>query len=298
MKRWLALIVVTGLTAAGCAQQGAQALGPIPGAPSTSPTPSPSGQETPSPSGSPSTSASPSPTRLVTYEVWFMNRSGLYVTHRTEPFTPAVGATAIRAVLDGPTSGERTAGLFSQITEGSQLLDLTIHDGVATVAMDGTFVSQETPAIAVGSLAQIVYTITQFDSVDAVRFTVDGRPLRSFGGYELDGPQWRRDFDDQLPWILVATPDVGDRVSSPVTIAGTADVFEAVVSIAILDANGKVVSSSFTMATCGTGCRGDYTTDVRYDVDRTQEGTIRVYEVSAKDGSEINVVEIPVTLTA
>ena len=298
MKRLLALIFVIGTVATGCAQEGAHSLGPIPGAPPSSPTPGPGGQDTASPDGSPSPSGSPSPTRLVTYEVWFMNRSGLYVTHRTEPFTPAVGATAIRAVLEGPTARERAAGLFSQITEGSQLLDLTIHDGVATVAMDGTFVSQETPAIAVDSLAQIVYTISQFDSVDAVRFTVDGRPLSNFGGYELDRPQRRKDFVDQLPWILVETPDVGDRVSSPVTIAGTADVFEAVVSIAVLDANGDVVSSSFTMATCGTGCRGDYSTDVRYDVDRAQSGTIRVYEVSAKDGSEINVVQIPVTLTA
>jgi Immunoglobulin-like domain of bacterial spore germination/Sporulation and spore germination len=298
MKRLVASIFIFGVVATGCGQEGAHALGPIPAEPSTSPTPSRSATPSPSPDGSPSPSGSPSPTRLVTYEVWFKNPSGLYVSHRTEPFTPAVGATAIRAVLDGPTSGERAAGLFSQITAGSRLLDLTIHDGVATVTMDGTFVSQETPAIAVGSLAQIVYTITQFESVDAVRFTVAGRPLTNFGGYELDGPQRREDFAEQLPWILVDTPDVGDRVSSPVTIAGTADVFEAVVSIAILDANGDVVSSSFTMATCGTGCRGDYMTDVRYDVDRTQQGTIRVYEVSAKDGSPINVVEIPVTLTA
>ncbi|HYY09106.1 MAG TPA: Gmad2 immunoglobulin-like domain-containing protein, partial [Actinomycetota bacterium] len=77
-----------------------------------------------------------------------------------------------------------------------------------------------------------------------------------------------------------------------------ADVFEAVVSISIYDQAGRVIASSFTMATCGTGCRGDYSTDVRYDVDRTQAGSIRVYEVSAKDGSPINVVEIPVTLTA
>ncbi len=81
-------------------------------------------------------------------------------------------------------------------------------------------------------------------------------------------------------------------------ISGTADVFEAVVSIAILDQHGKVIASTFTMATCGTGCRGTWETDVAYDVAATQPGTIRVYEVSAMDGSEIHVVNIPVTLTA
>ena len=82
------------------------------------------------------------------------------------------------------------------------------------------------------------------------------------------------------------------------TISGTANVFEAVVSIAVLDEHGHTVASTFTMATCGTGCRGTYSTDVRYDVGTTQPGTIRVYEVSAMDGSQINVVDIPVTLTA
>jgi hypothetical protein len=297
MKTLLAALITVALATTGCAEEGARSLGPAPNAePSTSPSPS---QSVPaSPTASPSPSGSPTPTRMMTYEVWFMNRNGLYVTHRTEPFTPAVGATAICAVLEGPTRAERAAGLFSQITEGSRLLDLSIEAGVATVDLDGTFVSQPTPAIAFGSLGQIVYTITQFDSVDAVNFTVDGAPLTNFAGYELDHPQRRKDFAESLPWILVETPGIDDRVSSPVRIEGTADVFEAVVSIAILDANGKVIASTFTMATCGTGCRGTYSTDVRYDVSETQPGTIKVFEVSAKDGSEINVVEIPVTLTA
>ena len=169
---------------------------------------------------------------------------------------------------------------------------------MATVDLDDTFVDQETPAIAVGSLAQVVYTLTQFDRVQGVVFEVDGRPLTNFGGYEIDGAQRRANFSDQLPFILVQSPLLGERVSSPVHISGTANVFEAVVSIAILDQNGRVIASTFTMATCGTGCRGTFETDVAYDVDATQHGTIRVYEVSAMDGSEIHVVNIPVTLSA
>jgi hypothetical protein len=150
----------------------------------------------------------------------------------------------------------------------------------------------------VGSLAQIVYTLTQFDRIQGVVFEIDGRSLTNFGGYEIDGAQRRGNFTDQLPAILVQSPSIGDRVSSSVRISGTADVFEAVVSIAILDQHGNVIASTFTMATCGTGCRGTWETDVAYDVDATQHGTIKVYEVSAKDGSDIHVVRIPVTLTA
>jgi hypothetical protein len=96
--------------------------------------------------------------------------------------------------------------------------------------------------------------------------------------------------------ITVTTPSPGDEVSSSVTIAGTADVFEATVSIRILDEKGNVLVDTTTMATCGTGCTGDFSATVSYSVDRKQIGTIQVFEVSAKDGSPVNVVEIPVTL--
>ena len=295
MKRLIAMTVVLAALTAACAETGAQPIGPAPSTEPPSPSASPSGG-----SSSPSASGTPSPTvdRSMTYELWFTYDGSLFVTQRTEPFTPAVGTRALEALLAGPTSAERAAELHTTINPGTQLRVLTIDDGVATVDLDATFVDQETPAIAVGSLAQVVFTLTQFDSVRGVRFEVDGTPLTNFGGYELDGAQRRANFADQLPAILVRSPRIDERVSSPVHISGTADVFEAVVSIAILDRNGRVIASTFTMATCGTGCRGTFSTDVAYDVAATQHGTIRVYEVSAMDGSEINVVNIPVTLTA
>jgi spore germination protein GerM len=289
MKRLIALAATLAALTTACAETGAQPLGPAPG----------NGSESPSLTGSPTTSPSesPDPTRSMTYELWFNYDGALFVTHRTEPFTPGVGRRSLEALFDGPTDGERHADVSTSINLGTRLLDLTIDNGVATVDLDATFSAEETPAIAVGSLSQIVYTLTQFDSIDGVVFEVEGTPLPNFGGYELDGAQSRANFADQLPFIMVETPGIGERVSSPVTIAGTSDVFEAVVSIEILDRNGDAVASTFTMATCGTGCRGSYTTDVEYSVETRQPGTIRVYEVSAMDGSPIHIVEIPVMLT-
>jgi hypothetical protein len=96
--------------------------------------------------------------------------------------------------------------------------------------------------------------------------------------------------------IEVTEPADGVTVTSPVTISGTADVFEATVSIRILDETGNVIADTFATATCGTGCRGDYSDRVRFAVDTEQPGTIEVFEVSAEDGSMINMVRIPVTL--
>jgi spore germination protein GerM len=290
MKRLIALAATLAALATACAETGAQPLGPAPGVGSGSPSPSPTGSTT-------SPSESPDPTRSMTYELWFNYDGALFVTHRTEPFTAGVGRRSLEALFEGPTDAERRADVSTSINSGTDLLDLTIDDGVATVDLDDTFSAEETPAIALGSLSQIVYTLTQFDSIDEVLFQVEGEPLTNFGGYDLDGAQSRADFVDQLPFILVQSPGIGERVASPVTIAGTSDVFEAVVSVEILGENGDTLASTFTMATCGTGCRGTYTTDVEYSVETRQSGTIRVYEVSAMDGSPIHVVDIPVMLT-
>jgi immunoglobulin-like protein involved in spore germination len=98
------------------------------------------------------------------------------------------------------------------------------------------------------------------------------------------------------PAIVVRTPVAGDEVASPVTVAGTADVFEATVSIRILDANGQELAAAFTTATCGTGCRGKYSERVFFFAEERQDGTIEVFESSAMDGSPLNVVRIPVVL--
>ena len=79
-------------------------------------------------------------------------------------------------------------------------------------------------------------------------------------------------------------------------MSGTADVFEATVSVRILDSAGHEIARTFTTATCGTGCRGDYSVTIAYSVPRTQPGTIVVFESSAKDGQPVNVQQIPVTL--
>lgn len=97
--------------------------------------------------------------------------------------------------------------------------------------------------------------------------------------------------------IEVAQPTPGAIVSSPVTISGTADVFEATVSVRIIDSVNNMIAETFTTATCGTGCRGNYTVDVPYSVTTEQPGMIQVFEVSALDGRPTNVVRIHVTLT-
>lgn len=98
------------------------------------------------------------------------------------------------------------------------------------------------------------------------------------------------------PPIEVRIPAAGGEIRSPVTVAGSADVFEATVSIRILDETGLELAAGFATATCGSGCRGRYSTELYFFVDRAQPGTVEVFESSAEDGSQLFLVSIPVTL--
>ena len=67
-------------------------------------------------------------------------------------------------------------------------------------------------------------------------------------------------------------------MQSPIVITGNANVFEAKVSVRVLDAGGNVIAQTFTTAACGTGCRGDFRSEVEVAIDTEQPGTIQVFE--------------------
>src|ERR1041385_655018 len=299
MKRLILAMTALALFAAACGSGGAVAVRRIDSGRTVGPSPSANPSSTPSgPSISPS--ANPGPSQTVTVEVWFTKGETLFESKRTQSFTVAVGRAALTALLAGPSAEEKAAGLASSVPAGTQLLGLSIADGVATVDLSGGFDSGGGSLSERMRLAQVVYTISQFPTVQGVDFRRDGQPVTAFSGegIVLDHPQTRTDYQDLLPAIVVDSPVIGASVSSPVTISGTATVFEAVVSYRILDENGKVVAQGTTMASCGTGCRGDFAVHVSYAVAHDQQGTIELFEASAKDGSPTNVVDVPVTLTA
>jgi hypothetical protein len=231
----------------------------------------------------------------VTYQVWFENEDGLFVTYRTEPSTPRVGTAAMESLLDGPDSVEEDYGLSSAIPEETQLLGLSIADGIARVDLTSEFESGGDEASLNRRLAQVVYTLTQFPTVKGVLFSLDGVQTCVPGW--CDKPMTRRDYRDQLPAILVTSPALNQEVSGSVLIRGSANVFEANVGIQVLDENGEVLVETFTTATCGTGCRGTYRIAVPFDVDHPQQGTIVVHDDDAAGtGTFPNEVRIPVRL--
>jgi hypothetical protein len=237
---------------------------------------------------------------MMALSVYFLRGEKIGVARRFVPETQAVGRAAMEELLAGPTAEETAAGLITVIPEGTELLDLSIENGVATVDLSGAYDDGGGSLAMFTRLAQVVYTLTQFPTVQGVNFELDGEPVETFSseGIILDHPQTRADYEDQTPAILVESPAVGDTVSSPLSFTGTANVFEATLQYQLLDATGTVIAEGFTTATCGTGCRGTFEVSIPFEYTGEPHGTFRAFELSAKDGSEINVVEIPVAFEA
>ena len=258
---------------------------------------SPPTAESSTPTTTPTEAGTPT-TESIELEVWFTQDGDLFLTHREVPKTEGVGRAALEALLEGPSDLEAGVDVFSAVPDGTELLGLSVSDGTATVDLSGEFESGGGSASMFARLAQVVYTLTQFPTVDDVEFRLDGAPVDTFSGegIVLDGPQTRKDYEDQMPAILVEEPGVGEESAAPLLVSGTANVFEATVSIRLVSADGEVLRETFTTATCGTGCRGDYAAKVRFDVSEPTEAILEVYESSAEDGSPIHVERIPVTL--
>ncbi len=255
------------------------------------PTTAPVTTATPTSSGT----AVPSTTTL---NLYFMRGDKLGVAHRTVQKTQQIGAAAIQELLKGPNSTEQTAGLSTSIPAGTKYLGLTIANKIATVNLSSEYESGGGSLSMAARLAQVVYTLTQFPTVDKVTFKIDGKAVTTFGGegLVLDHPVGRSDYESLTPAILVESPAVGDTVTSPAHLTGTANTFEAAFTINILDASGKLLVEQHATATSGTGTRGTFDVQVPFKVDHEQQGKIVVFELSAKDGTRINEVQIPVTL--
>ncbi len=282
-------------------------LTPVPStAPSTGPSAStsPSGAPSIAPSAAPTPTATQAGTTIV--RAYFIlgsstGNEGLVPVLREVPQTKGVAAAAMEALLGRPRGAERegSPAMSTAIPDGTRLLGVNIKNGVATVDLSGEFAGGGGSFSVMGRLAQVVYTLTQFPSVDKVSFSLDGVPVTTFSseGVILDGPVGRADYRDFLPAIFVDYPAWGAAAGNPARISGLANVFEATFRVQVIDAGGKVLADEQVMASCGTGCWGSFRKDVAYTVAKAQYGTLRVYEPSARDGQPINVTEYRVWLT-
>jgi hypothetical protein len=224
------------------------------------------------------TGTTTAPFETVDVRVYWLRDGKVWPAGRDVETTAAVATAALGELAKGPTDQEKTDLRFDTAfpADDAQLDTISITDGVAHYGSSADLSNE--------ALAQVVYTLTQFPTVTSVE--IQGRTVT------------RADFEDLTPAILVESPLPFEEVTSPLRVTGTANTFEATFRYDLTDTDGLIVDENFVTATSGTGTRGtfDFTTDP-FTVNFDGVGSLIVFESSAKDGSRINLVEIPLRMT-
>ena len=234
-------------------------------------------------------------TATTSVALYFLRDGKISPVGRSVDATAAVARAALTSLLDGPTAEEEATGLSTAIPDGTTLRDISLADGVATVDLDGRFDDGGGSASMLGRVAQVVATLTRFPTIRRVAFRVDGEAVEAIGGegVVVDPPVGRMAIEEQTPQILVESPVPGDSVTSPIEVRGTANVFEATVSLEVRDTAGEILLSTFTTATSGTGTRGTFDAELPVP-DVEGPVTVLAFEASAEDGRPLHVVRVPV----
>lgn len=195
------IVIVTALVAvAGCAGR----PGPVAQQPSSITTPTPPSETTSSATRTIEASKAVEPVEPHMNEaaavIYFMDSERLVAVDRTVD-APAVAASALKALLAGPSASETDKGLISSIPAGTKLRSIKIDGRTAVVDLSKKFSSGGGSLSMLSRVAQVVYTVTQFSSVDRVVFRIEGKRVEALGGEGiiLIDPQTRADHEDLAP---------------------------------------------------------------------------------------------------
>jgi hypothetical protein len=147
-------------------------------------------------------------------------------------------------------------------------------------------------------VAEVVYTLTQLPDVDMVHFRIDGEPREMIGGEGIVVTDaGRASFQDGvLPGILLEQPFDRSALTNPIVIGGMTNAYEATVNYRVLGTDGAVLIEGMTMALCGTGCWGGFTTEIALPAGTLGPVTLQVFDYSEEDGTTmLDLVEVTLT---
>lgn len=216
-----------------------------------------------------------------TVNVFFARDSdrGVFVEPETRALKEPALDVARTALTILVTEQPQDPGLINLIPDGTSLRAVHLDGTTLTVDLD-------LPSFNLGGefeaamYQQIVHTGAQFATVRAVRILDSGQPPES-GHLDLREPVEPDLF--ALAPIIISEPAEGEKVAAgDVTFSGTANVYEANIELRLVDPSEEVVEETFTTATCGTGCRGDW--EHTFTLDEPGRWTIVAIEPDVSDG--------------
>jgi len=115
----------------------------------------------------------PRPSEAARVTVYMLDGNRLAPVSRVGRSNLPLPELVLRALLSGPTQDELAKGLATALPPPVELAGVSVTDGVANVDFNSAF---ETPTKdeLLRRVAQVVYTLSELDSIDAVAFFTDG----------------------------------------------------------------------------------------------------------------------------
>lgn len=234
------------------------------------------------------------------------------------------GGTVVPATLSAAVDQVQTGGPGQPV---SLVIDLAPRASVAGGSWlpDFTGSMRQAPATSTAKYELEVAIKGGTDATTPDR-VIDVTPLRYVAVQRAgDATTYRLGLDDARPWrvsitprqngtlrlsvdvggvpgtlnqnIAVYAPMIGQTMTGSITIAGQARVYEANVSWRLRDSGGREVARGFTTATNGSGpVWGSFQTTVPVPAGLSGRATLEVFWASPRDGSDQDLVSIPLQL--
>lgn len=223
----------------------------------------------------------------------FFTRGGsLGVAHREMPVS-SLRYGALKALFVGPNAAEHAAGLSNVIPAGSILEGLSFVGPVAYVDANSQFFASTSASSFLLRLAEVVYTLTDFQGVDSVQFYLHGTTIPNVAGLQTAHALTRADLAAAIDDVLVTSPAPGDDVTSPITISGVSQ-FNGAMEVQVTDATGKLLLNTINTTTVGE----TFTYSYPFQTSDYGSATLKVFAASEGSSTSKLVATIPLTLSA
>lgn len=113
--------------------------------------------------------------------LYFVNQQNLLVPVTKDiPWVEGIGRAALENLVFTEERGKELEdqGLKPPLPEGTRVLGLTIREGLAKVDFSHEFLNLKDRIEEENAIKAVVYTLTEFPTVERVHFMVEGKPLK------------------------------------------------------------------------------------------------------------------------
>ncbi len=114
----------------------------------------------------------------ISFNVYFIlvedGQEEVVPVEREVAYTQEVGRVALENLLEGPTQEEEQEGYSTAISEGTELLSLSIENGVAYADFSEELEVDGGSAMVTSIRDQITMTLTQFETINEVEISIEG----------------------------------------------------------------------------------------------------------------------------